>query len=482
MLNQIHERERSNRVKFMDEHMENYDLENTALHRKLQSKNEALKIMRTEVERFRTERDQFKLMAETIQMRYSAMKNSLEKSEHNDTFGSSSSTLGFLLNQTREKNISLQTEAETLRQKLYELQGDIKLLRSKNVDMSKLLKTKEIKNKEHTNDEMQKLWNDEKGKLIDQLETLKKKNAQLQFDFRSLLDEKEEIVTERDAFKCKAHRLNHELSAILKGNETIDIDALILENKFLEEKTTNLESEVKYLKKGHDKQQHLLEQKRVKGIIKLGDDRNNQMIMSHKQVKKLLNDGTVSELPLKAATITDLKALCLALLDNLNDKTTALGHQKKTNRLLAAKLASLEQKIAVLSGETKPDSLLSPSQFLLNGYTSARVDEELRLIKDENYHKINGIVGESSESNRSMMSSEFETQSTSDISTEFKHLNYIKILNEEEINEDIEKEIEDCQSQTKLDEPTELADLPPDIQKLVDEAMRNIEINENNNQ
>lgn len=27
MLNQTHERERSNRVKFMDEHMENYDLE-----------------------------------------------------------------------------------------------------------------------------------------------------------------------------------------------------------------------------------------------------------------------------------------------------------------------------------------------------------------------------------------------------------------------------------------------------------------------
>lgn len=249
--------------------------------------------------------------------------------------------------------------------------------------------------------------------------------------------------------------------------------------------------------------QHLLEQKRVKGIIKLGDDRNNQMIMSHKQgmsfllkflininiklsffnlVKKLLNDGTVSELPLRAATITDLKALCLALLDNLNDKTTALGHQKKTNRLLAAKLASLEQKIAVLSGETKSESLLSPSQFLLNGYTSAKVDEELRLIKEENYQKVNGIFGESSESNRSLISSEFETQSTSDVSTEFKHLNYIKILNEEEINEDIEEEIEDCQNQTKLEESSELADLPPDMQKLVDEAMRNIELNENYNQ
>jgi len=41
----------------------------------------------------------------------------------------------------------------------------------------------------------------------------------------------------------------------LKGTETIDIDALILENKFLQEKATNLESEVKYLKKGHDKLQ-----------------------------------------------------------------------------------------------------------------------------------------------------------------------------------------------------------------------------------
>jgi hypothetical protein len=32
----------------------------------------------------------------------------------------------------------------------------------------------------------------------------------------------------------------------------------------------------------------LLEQKKVKGIIKFGDDRNNQMIMSHKQGKKII--------------------------------------------------------------------------------------------------------------------------------------------------------------------------------------------------
>ncbi|KAG5681037.1 hypothetical protein PVAND_010503 [Polypedilum vanderplanki] len=455
--------------------MENYDLENSALHRKLQSKNDALKIMRAEVERFRTERDQFKLMAETVQMRYTAMKNSLENSEYNDTFGTSSSTLGFLLNQTREKNIALQTETETLKQKLYELQGDIKLLRNKNLEMTKLLKIKESKSKEQDIDELQKQWNEEKSKLIDQLENLKKKNAQQQFDFRSLLDEKEEIVTERDAFKCKAHRLNHELNVTLKGNDSIDIDSLILENKFLQERVINLESELQHLKKSSSKMQTLLEQKKVKGIIKLGDDRNNQMIMSHKQVKKLLNEGTVSELPLKASTITDLKALCLALLDNLNDKSTALSHQKKTNRLLAAKIATLEQKISKFSGNAKSDSLLSPAQFLLSGYTSSKVDEDLRLIKEEVLHK-NGIFGESSESNKSLMSSEIETQSMSDISTELRHLSYIKILNDEEINDDIEEEIEDCESQLKLEEQsTELPDLPPEIQKLVDEAMNNSE-------
>jgi hypothetical protein len=148
---------------------------------------------------------------------------------------------------------------------------------------------------------------------------------------------------------------------------------------------------------------------------------------------------------------------------------------------LAAKIATLEQKMAKLSGEdAKSQSLLSPAQFLLNGYTSSRVDEDLRLIKEEVLNK-NGPFGESSESNKSLMSSEIETQSTSDISTEFRHLNYIKILNDDEINDGIEEEIDDCESELKFGEQqtTELADLPPDIQKLVDEAMKNAENDEN---
>lgn len=227
----------------------------SAMHRKLQSKNEALKIMRCELERYRTERDQFKLMAETIQMRYTAIKNSLEKSESETGFDVGSSTLGFLLNQTREKNMALQTEVETLRQKLQELQGDIKILRMKNVETTKQLKTRFSKENDTKDDEQHKMWNEEKSKFIVQLESLKKKNAQLQFDFRSLLDEKEEIVMERDAFKCKAHRLNHELSVVLKGSTSLDIDSLILENKFLQEQITNLESELEHSRKANEKYQ-----------------------------------------------------------------------------------------------------------------------------------------------------------------------------------------------------------------------------------
>ena len=42
-------------------------------------------------------------------------------------------------------------------------------------------------------------------------------NTQFTF-FQSLLDEKEDLVQERDAYKCKVHRLNHSMSALLKSN------------------------------------------------------------------------------------------------------------------------------------------------------------------------------------------------------------------------------------------------------------------------
>jgi len=49
------------------------------------------------------------------------------------------------------------------------------------------------------------------------------------------MDEKEELVTERDVYRLKYDRLNKELHYILKGDErrVLDIDALIMENRFV---------------------------------------------------------------------------------------------------------------------------------------------------------------------------------------------------------------------------------------------------------
>lgn len=128
--------------------------------------------MRNDLELFRTERDQFKLMAETIQMRYSALKNSVETCDFKDLRYGESSNVGTLLNNSREKNISLNTEIENLKQKLQELQGDIKILRSKNLEMMQQQKKNEVQNKNNKLDDM---WSEEKSRLISQLEKLKKK-------------------------------------------------------------------------------------------------------------------------------------------------------------------------------------------------------------------------------------------------------------------------------------------------------------------
>ena len=56
---------------------------------------------------------------------------------------------------------------------------------------------------------------------------------QLSRDLQQVLDEKEELIMERDDYRHKYDRLNNELNYILKGDErrVLDIDSLIKENK-----------------------------------------------------------------------------------------------------------------------------------------------------------------------------------------------------------------------------------------------------------
>lgn len=193
-------------------------------------------------------------------------------------------------------------------------------------------------------------------------------------------------------------------------------------------------------------------------------------------VKKLLEEGTISEIPLKAATISDLKSLCLTLLDNLNDKNLAMNHQKKTNRLLAAKISDLEQKIKVISGDSSSASLLTPSQILLNGYASSKIDSDLRSFKapeDPNHLRV-GTNFESSESNKSLLSSEFEERSISDISSEYNNYHNINVIADADLDDEVGVDEVDIENENdRAEHEAELAALPPEIAKMVEEALRN---------
>lgn len=204
------------------------------LKKKLQVKSQALVILGQELDQCRMQRDRYKLVAEQLQEDLDRRKQASEKkvingfispgfSVHKDIRSKKSSLeeetkLVDLLQEAKEDNKCLRLQVSTLRQKLKEAEDDIKALRSKK--NNELRPTSEVTPALHQREEM-----------IEQLEKLNVKCMQLKVDLKSALDEKQELEMERDAFKCRAHRLNHELGQALHAPESMDVDALVNENR-----------------------------------------------------------------------------------------------------------------------------------------------------------------------------------------------------------------------------------------------------------
>ncbi|KDR08927.1 hypothetical protein L798_00581, partial [Zootermopsis nevadensis] len=305
--------------------------QNSALRRKLQSKSEALLILSKDLDQCRTERDQFKLMAEQLQDRYSMLK----KKSHDMVNRRCGKSLAQVLGESTEQNKALRIELEDLRQKLRDAHGDIKILLleiiTSNPDVIILMP---VVYEAECN--LNLIWDEMIFMFffICQVSNcVVLQCTQMRTDLQAVLDEKEELVTERDAYKCKVHRLNHELNALLKGDskKLVDVDSLVMENRYLKERLQQAEEEKDMSNQALSKYKSMLDKKRSKGTVKLGTN-NTGMVMSHKQVQQLLERGTSAQLPNTAATLSDLKSLCLALLEALGDKVLALAHQKKANR------------------------------------------------------------------------------------------------------------------------------------------------------
>ncbi|KYN17195.1 PREDICTED: coiled-coil domain-containing protein 149 isoform X3 [Trachymyrmex cornetzi] len=328
------------------------------LKRKLQMKSEALMLLSKEMDQNRIERDQFKLMAEQIQERFLHLKKQMCDMKELNSFNDDFRTLD-LLTEAREQNKCLRLQVETLRQKLTDAEGDIKVLRTNNNRIPIEQQETQLAPAMHQREEM-----------IEQLEKLNLKCSQLQTDLQTVLDEKHELKMEMDAFKCKAHRLNHELSKALNATKPVDLDALINENRYLQERLQQLLEEKELTRQSLSKYKSMLDSKRAKGTIKLGVNSAVGTVMTHKQVEQLLQESSYIPPQKSAAAVTDLRCLCTALLEALNDKTLALAHQKKANKILALRICELDSAVQ------------SPTMKLLEGYTSTNVD--LRCDSDFN--------------------------------------------------------------------------------------------------
>ncbi|XP_012232002.1 coiled-coil domain-containing protein 149 [Linepithema humile] len=323
------------------------------LKKRLQMKSEALVLMSQDVEQCKTQRDQFKFMAEQIQERFLRLKKQMCDTKELNRCHSVDDNLRTLdlLTEAREQNKCLRLQVETLRQKLAEAVGDIKALRINNNRTLVEQQDTQVAPAMHQREEM-----------IEQLEELNLKCSQLQTDLQTVLDEKHELEMERDAFKCKAHRLNYELSKALSASKPVDLDALINENRYLQERLQQLLEEKELTRQSLSKYKSMLDSKRAKGNIKLGVNSAAGTVMTHKQVEQLLQESSYIPPQKSAAAVTDLRCLCTALLEALNDKTLALAHQKKANKILALRICELESAVQ------------SPTMKLLEGYTSANVD------------------------------------------------------------------------------------------------------------
>ncbi|CAH1401407.1 unnamed protein product [Nezara viridula] len=321
--------------------VETYISENLALHRKLESKEEALIILSHELAKCKEERDELKKLF----LNGSSTSKSLV---HFERYGYVDSDAVKALN---DKNKALFIEIRDLRHKLQNAYTDLKVLRAERWSKSDSLHQKE--------------------ELVQEVEEAKAQLKELRSDLQALLDEKEELITERDAYRCKVHRLNHELAMALKASPSLDVDAVLMESRYMKERLDQALTEIEITKHMLSKYKGMLDKKKLKGAIKLGaNDEPRGRILTHKQVVEFLEKeesvwqrGVMN----KEATLSDLRGLCMALVDSLQDKSLCLMHQKKANKLIAERVRILEERLSKYESS-------SPSQILLEGYSNASVD------------------------------------------------------------------------------------------------------------
>lgn len=312
--------------------------------RKLESKKEALLILSKELDTCQQERDQYKLMANQLRERHQSLKKKYRELIDGDPSlppeKRKQANLAQLLRESQDRNKHLGEEIKELRQRLGEVQGDNKLLRM--TIAKQRLGDEEIG--------MRHFAAHEREDLVEQLERAKEQIESLEHDLQASVDELQDVKEERASYQDKVDRLNQELNHILGGHENriIDVDALCMENRYLQERLKQLHEEVSLLKSNIAKYKNALE--RRKNSKSQGKSNSSALtgVLSAKQVQDLLSEDHGCSLPATPQSIADLKSLATALLETIHEKNMVIQHQRQTNRILGNRVAELEKKLRTL--------------------------------------------------------------------------------------------------------------------------------------
>ncbi|XP_048827466.1 coiled-coil domain-containing protein 149-like [Brienomyrus brachyistius] len=313
--------------------------------RKLESKKEGLLILSKELDSCQQERDQYKLMASQLREHHQSLKKKYRELIDGDPTlppeKRKQVNLAQLLRDSRECNNQLSQEVEELNQRLLEARGDNKLLRMT------------IARQRLGDEEVGARYfpPHEREDLVRQLEEAGLQNRGLEQNLREVTDELQDVQAERVALQEKAERLNRELARVLGGHEDrlVDLDALCMENRYLQERYKQVQEEVRLLRANMIKyKQENLEQRRTTRTDMKFDSRAHPGIFSAREVQDLLYGSSGYSLPSTPQSTADLWSLTTTLLETVQEQNLVIQHQRKTNKILGNRVAELEKKLKTL--------------------------------------------------------------------------------------------------------------------------------------
>ena len=205
----------------------------------------------------------------------------------------------------------------------------------------------------------------EREKYILELEVAQEKNSELSRQIQLLEDDKEELAGERDYYSGKCANLVRclEEERQAKPPSHSALQTVMEENRQLRLDLVDVQAERDQALSRIERYKRAVERRKAKEV---SSEKALQFAMGHKKQDSQQYLRRISE----------LETIANNLSESVKEKTIALSHQKKANKILASRIAELEHRLKVLeisglwsnSTEQTPnlaDVPLSPDRLIL---------------------------------------------------------------------------------------------------------------------